>query len=263
MVRVSFTIALVLGYITGTFPLETSLRSDDTHHTGGGKTFSVRQVSNPDFIRSGPYQLAKAYKKFGVPLPEDLKNALERLRLEKRKRSTGNEVTKPESYDVEYLTPVSIGTPGQVLHLDIDTGSSDLWVFSSETPSNLVNGQSLYEPAKSSTAQKLEGYTWKISYGDGSSSSGVVYRDSVTLGGLTVSSQAVEAATQVSEEFTSDSNNDGLLGLGFGSLNTVQPKGQKTWFENIMQELDSPIFTADLKAGERKSTSSEPYAISN
>jgi hypothetical protein len=74
----------------------------------------------------------------------------------------------------------------------------------------------------------------------------------VTIGGLTVTSQAVEAAETVSSSFTSDPDIDGLVGLGFDSLNTVSPTKQPTWFDNIKSSLDSPLFTADLKHNARK-----------
>lgn len=215
-------------------------------------TLSLKQVRNSNFVRNGPVQHARIYKKYGVPVPDDLKAAVERIRKSLGKRTTGSAETNPEANDVEYLTPVSIGTPEQILNLDIDTGSSDLWVFSSETPRSDVQGQSIYDPNKSSTAKKMDGYSWQISYGDGSSSSGDVYTDTVTIGGLTVSSQAVEVAKQVSDEFTADGNNDGLLGLGFSSINTVEPEPQKTFFDNAKSDLDAPLFTADLKSDARK-----------
>lgn len=209
-------------------------------------SFSTTQVRNTKHVKNGPLALAKAYRKFKIPLPEELQAAVANT-TGAVKRATGSATTTPTQYDSEYLTPVSIGTPAQVLNLDFDTGSSDLWVFSSETPSSERDGQSIYTPSKSSTSSKLSGATWEISYGDGSSSSGDVYKDKVTVGGLTVTSQAVEAAQTVSSEFTSDSDNDGLLGLAFSSLNTVSPTQQKTFFDNAKSSLTSPLFTADLK----------------
>lgn len=244
LVSASVAAVLTIGALSSALP-----SSPATSSPGERRRVSVNQVRNPNFAPVGPVQLAKVYRKYGRPLPADLKTALENI-LDKR--STGSAVTKPEANDVEYLTPVLIGTPGQELNLDLDTGSSDLWVFSSETQKSQVKGQTVYDPNESSTAEKLEGYSWQISYGDGSSSSGVVYLDHVTIGGLKVSSQAVEAATSVSREFTSDPNNHGLVGLGFSSLNMVQPQSQKTFFDNVMQDLESPVFTADLKAGARK-----------
>ncbi|TPX19117.1 uncharacterized protein E0L32_011190 [Thyridium curvatum] len=207
---------------------------------------SLTQIRNPNHAFNGALSVYKTYLKYNAPIPQYLKDAVANFTLSRR--DTGSATTTPiDSFDNAYITPVSIGTPPQTLNLDFDTGSSDLWVFSSETPSSERNGQNIYDPGSSSTANQMSGYTWSISYGDGSSSNGDVYQDQVTVGGLTVAQQAVESAQQVSSSFTSQSAIDGLLGLGFDSLNTVSPQKQPTWFDSIKPSLDAPLFTADLK----------------
>lgn len=228
---------------------------------------SVKQVRNVNyrskFSRHGALAREKAYLKFNAVMPEELTTAVSRVRTNFRAslalaaprlagRATGSVVTTPEDHDVEYLTPVQFGSPPQTLNLDLDTGSSDLWVYSTETPAAEVSGQEVYAPGASNTSVKQEGLSWGISYGDGSSSQGDVYLDTVSMGGLTVLNMAVEVASEVSTEFTADTEIDGLLGLGFTRLNMVSPKQQKTFFAQAEDQLDSYLFTADLKAGERK-----------
>jgi aspergillopepsin I len=104
----------------------------------------------------------------------------------------------------------------------------------------------VYDP-KSSGGKKLDGHSWQIRYGDMSGASGQVYLDRVTIGGLTVEKQAVGAASSVSQMFSEDNVNDGLIGLAFSKLNTVKPKNQLTWFDNIKPKLAAPLFTSSLK----------------
>ncbi|ERS98529.1 aspergillopepsin I [Sporothrix schenckii 1099-18] len=216
----------------------------------GAGSSTLHQVRNPNYVFNGAVSVYKTYLKFGVPIPATLQAAVDRTGL-LSKRSEGVAVASPiDSLDDAYTIPVSIGTPAQVLNLDLDTGSSDLWVFSSETPSSEVNGQHQYDPSKSSTSKLKSGYTWSISYGDGSSSSGNIYTDAVNIGGVTVPNQAVELAEQVSSTFSSDSAVDGLVGLGFDSLNTASPSAVNTFFDNAASQLDAPLFTADLKHNE-------------
>ncbi|KAK4560758.1 hypothetical protein LTR86_005337 [Recurvomyces mirabilis] len=153
----------------------------------------------------------------------------------------------------EYLCPVQIGTPAQTLTLDFDTGSADLWVFSTELPaadqSSGGTKHTLFDPSKSSTWKAQSGSTWNISYGDGSSASGDVGTDTISLSGLTVTNQAIELAKVLSSEFASGQG-DGLLGLAFGSINTVQPTQVATPVENMISQKDIPqnaeLFTAWL-----------------
>ncbi|KAI1759271.1 secreted aspartic proteinase precursor [Hypoxylon sp. FL1150] len=211
-----------------------------------GHSFTVHQVRNPDHVKNGARALAKAYRKYGAPLPDYLAAALNSTSATTKRATTGSATNTPEQYDAEYLTPVSIGTPAQTLNLDFDTGSADLWVFSTELSSKYQSGHSVYDPSSSSTSKKLSGYTWDISYGDGSGASGDVYTDVVNIGGVSYASQAVEAASSISTQFTEDTDNDGLVGLAFSSINTVSPKSQKTFFDNVKSSLSSPLFAANL-----------------
>lgn len=68
----------------------------------------------------------------------------------------------------------------------------------------------------------------------------------MNVGGVTVTSQAVEVATSVSSQFVSDNYNSGLIGMSYGKGNTVSPRQQKTFFENVASSLTLPVFTADL-----------------
>ena len=247
----------------------------------GGSSFKLPQIHNNMFRQhgKGPRALARVYEKYDIQLPPELvdlvKKILEDLGIELPAKAashgasifssqgvttpytnetddSGEVSAVPQLFDVEYLAPVQIGTPPQTLMLNFDTGSSDLWVFSSETPQNQQGGQTLYKIEESSTAKRLDNHTWSIQYGDGSRSSGNVYLDVVSVGGVNVFNQAVESATSVSRSFISDAASSGLLGLGFDSINQVRPNKQKTFITNALESLEMPLFTANLKKAERK-----------
>ncbi|CDO77213.1 hypothetical protein BN946_scf184747.g26 [Trametes cinnabarina] len=153
---------------------------------------------------------------------------------------------------LEYVVPVKIGTPGVTLHLDFDTGSSDLWVWSTELArASTLKGHTVYNPSKSHTAKKAPG-TWSISYEDGSSASGNVYTDNVTVADITIKNQAVELAEKLSASFLQDNGKDGLLGLAWPQINTVQPEPVATPVENMIKQklINPPVFTVKLDRGD-------------
>ena len=121
----------------------------------------------------------------------------------------------------------------------------------------------------------MNNFSWSISYGDGSSAGGDVYRDFVSVAGISTNRQAVETAQHVSPQFVQDTDNDGLMGLAFSDINTgthlplqeenckqrnirqrchltinhpiVQPRRQATFFDNVKPQLAAPVFAATLK----------------
>ncbi|PMD41001.1 acid protease [Hyaloscypha variabilis F] len=213
-----------------------------------GQTVVVNQVANPKFqSTSGVLAAAKAYAKFKKPFPKGLKNAIDKQFPGWGTVPANSGSADAGTYDEYYLEPVAIGTPPQLLNLDFDTGSSDLWVFSSQIPAADVAGQLLYNPNVSTTATYADGLSWSILYGDDSSAYGNVWIDKVCLGKACFANQAVETAQDVSAEFIQDPNTDGLLGLAFSSLNTVTPTPQLTWFDNMASSLIEPLFTVNLK----------------
>jgi len=167
--------------------------------------------------------------------------------------ASSTEVTADDTQnDSEYLVPVTIGTPGQQFMLDFDTGSSDLWIWSTELPkATQESGSShtIFNPSESSTFKASSGETWNISYGDGSTASGTVGTDNVTIGTITIQNQAIELAKSLSTQFSSGAG-DGLLGLAWPSINTVSPNPVETPVANMISQGDIPstsgLFTAAL-----------------
>jgi len=237
----------------------------------------VKLIANPKYKRSGPKSYVYLLNKWGFeptkPGPYFIMNKVDapHTREERLKRhggrakthhvvaktdpttgQTGEVGAEDQQNDSEYLCPVSIGTPAQTLSLDFDTGSSDLWVWSTELPSSIQSqgtGHTIFNPSKSSTFKNQSGSSWQISYGDSSSASGTVGTDNVTIGGLTIKNQAVELANKMSQQFTEGAG-DGLLGLAWGSINTVTPTPVQTPVENMITQDDIPqdaeLFTAYL-----------------
>ena len=107
------------------------------------------------------------------------------------------------------------------MKLDFDTGSSDLWVASTELPNTTqaslkAGGHNIFNSAISHTYKPLADESWNITYGDGSMAAGNVGTDVLKIGNTIVPSQAIELATKESSSFRKGAS-DGLLGLAIVS----------------------------------------------
>ncbi len=103
----------------------------------GSSKYSLQQVRNEHFKGIDvTAALVKAHMRFGTELPAFLKKVVDLDPILKSKfaalASAGDKASvvavSPESFDSEYVIPVELGTPPQTLPLNLDTGSSDLYV---------------------------------------------------------------------------------------------------------------------------------------
>ncbi|GAA5830578.1 hypothetical protein JCM11251_002519 [Rhodosporidiobolus azoricus] len=108
---------------------------------------------------------------------------------------------------------------GQYFLIDFDTGSSDLWVPGTGCGSTACTSKRKYSPSSSAVAIPTKQFS--ISYGDGSTTSGSVYADTVTIAGLTANNQTFAAATTLSDSWTRDPQ-DGLMGMGYQALSALR-----------------------------------------
>ncbi|PTB46114.1 uncharacterized protein TrAFT101_004414 [Trichoderma asperellum] len=232
---------------------------DTAETTSKGEEFSIPQIKNERWKgSSAPAAYIAALAKYSPTLPDHLKHAIKVNPGLRRKfgglLNTGNQTgtgvaTPSPGSDAEYVIPVQIGTPPQTLPLNLDTGSSDLWVFSTDTYPSQVDGQKIYKPNSSTTSKHLAGESWVIRYGDGSNANGIVYTDRVQIGNTFFANQAIESAINVSDDISDDDFSSGLLGAAFSGANTVRPDKQTTYLDNIKDQLVKPVFTANLKKG--------------
>jgi aspergillopepsin I len=146
---------------------------------------------------------------------------------------------QPSESGLSYLVPTVVGN--QTFQMIYDTGSADLWVYSNESSIYQSLDHPTYIPTSSATL--LPNYTWAIKYASGANVEGVVFTDIVKAGPVVAKKQAVQSATIIPYEFSSD----GILGLASSSINTVQPEKQNTFFDTVAPTLPREVFAANLR----------------
>ncbi|EMD33690.1 hypothetical protein CERSUDRAFT_87022 [Gelatoporia subvermispora B] len=145
----------------------------------------------------------------------------------KLQRRAGQTVGLPiinQDQDSSYIGTITVGTPGEQFNIVLDTGSSDLWLASSDCLA-CPRGTPEFNPSSSSSLQQVTGSTGQaqqltIQYGSGSVA-GMLVQDTVNMGGFTVNPQKFLLVEQMTSGLL-DGDVSGIMGLAFQALATTQ-----------------------------------------
>ena len=148
--------------------------------------------------------------------------------------------------NAQYFGDITLGTPPQPFTVVFDTGSSNLWV-----PSSQCKGFNIacllhrrYTSQKSTTYVK-DGRAFQIQYGTGSMS-GFVSKDTLGVGGLSLANVSFAEATEEPGIAFAMTKFDGILGLGYPALSV---DGSTTVFDALYAsgKLAEPLFAFYLR----------------
>lgn len=130
-----------------------------------------------------------------------------------RRATAGISMVNQQS-DASYFATVNIGTPPQPFNVILDTGSSDLWVADASCTTCSLSTP-LFVAGNSTTIQ-LSASGTNIKYGSGEVA-GQIGRDTVSMGGFTVTQQTFLAVDQLTSGLL-DGSVSGILGLAFSTI---------------------------------------------
>ncbi|OQV07901.1 hypothetical protein CLAIMM_12256 [Cladophialophora immunda] len=155
-------------------------------------------------VRSNPRVLSLPIEKKSVP------DILTRDRARLRRRTGTVEATLDNELTLYYAN-ISLGTPKQSFRVQLDTGSSDLWVNEAnstycESSEDVCQGGT-YDRTSSST-YKFANANFDLTYADGSSASGIYATDTLHFGDVTLGSFQFG----IGESSTADNN---VMGIGY------------------------------------------------
>jgi len=131
--------------------------------------------------------------------------------------------TKPDSIPVkdymntQYFMDITIGTPAQTFTVVPDTGSSNLWVYSSKCHSIPCLTHKTFNASKSSTFV-ADGEAMDIQYGSGGVKGTVGYDTAMMGGNIAAKHMGFGEMNKVSGATFYVSQMDGIVGLGYDTI---------------------------------------------
>ena len=142
-----------------------------------------------------------------------------------------------------YLINMTIGTPGQHFSLQLDTGSSDIWIPSADSnacqeveEACQVLGQ--YDSSTSSSYVDVSS-GFQIQYEDNSAVAGDYINETLSIGDTVIKDMTMGLAYQATRPF-------GIMGVGYNADESIASTDPDAIYPNIVSQLKAQGFIRTL-----------------
>lgn len=162
------------------------------------------------------------------------------------KATGGHNIPLSNYLNAQYYSDITLGSPPQSFKVILDTGSSNLWVPSSDCSSLACYLHSKYDHSASSSYSK-NGTSFSIQYGSGSME-GYISQDSLTIGDLVIPNQDFAEATNEPGLAFAFGKFDGILGLAYDNIavNKVVPPFYNALNQGLLDEPKFAFYLGDV-----------------
>lgn len=143
-----------------------------------------------------------------------------------------------------YLINVTIGTPGQPFSVQLDTGSSDIWIPSIESDVCREDEQDCqalgqYDSSASSSYVDVGVGQFQIQYQDNSAVTGDYINETLAIGNTVIKNMKMGLAFEATRPL-------GIMGIGYVADESIAAQSPNDVYPNIVAQMKNQGFISTL-----------------
>ena len=130
---------------------------------------------------------------------------------------------------------MTVGTPGQPFSVQLDTGSSDIWIPSAnsdacEEEAEVCQELGQYDESASSSFVQVAQGQFEIQYQDNSQITGDYINETLAIGNTVIKDMTMGLALQATRAF-------GIMGIGYDADESIAAQDPTSVYPNIISQL--------------------------